>query len=143
MTDQPDLIPQDDNLEQLLDYAAAADEHEVARWESTLTDFVDIWRGALQRREKMSPEDAGRIARQLIAETAHYRGGRAFYLPKDDRLQRALRDDRIWEDYASGRKTHAQLATEHQLTVTAIYNIIAKQKKLRTNSIQRDLFQQN
>lgn len=127
------------DIDKLIQYAASADEQEVLRWESAITEFIDLWAAELQRVEMMSTEDAGRIARQLAAATAHYRGGRSFYLPKDDRLKRALRDNQIWEDSCHNRKTHAQLAAQHNLTVTNIYMILASQTKLRRKRLQPEL----
>jgi len=127
------------DLDQLLDYAAKAGEQDIDRWENSLSAFIDIWAACLQRTEAMAPEDAGRIARALAAETAHYQGGRTFYFPKDDRLRRALRDNQIWEDHIHGRKTHEQLAAEHKMTVTSVYMILARQTQMRRKKLQPEL----
>ncbi|HGX92280.1 MAG TPA: transcriptional regulator [Candidatus Tenderia sp.] len=124
--------------EQLLNYASNADSDEVERWENALAEFVDIWSSLLKRRFQFEPELAGKIARELAAETAHHRGGRSFYLPKDDRLRRALRDASIWQ--AFNGKNQEALAEKHRLTVTSIYMILVKQRKLAKGRNQPDMF---
>ena len=63
----------------------------------------------------------------MLKLIAHY-GGTPLYVPKLDALQKALRDDNLMTDYASGR-TPDQLAHKYNLSVVQVYEIIKSQNR--------------
>ena len=114
--------------EQLME-ATEAENIKPEDWESSLSEFVDIWSSLLSRRHNMDSSRSRLIARDLVIETAHYMGGRAFYLPKTDSLKRAVRDAGIYHEF-NGKNTN-ELARKHRMSQANIYNILSKQKKIR------------
>lgn len=135
---QDELFPNTDDLEQLLEHVGGAEQSK-HRWPKQLADMVDVLAEHFQRRRKMPGEAAAEEATQVVTVLAHYFGGRLTYLPRDEKLRTAMRDNLIWLAF-NGRNVQA-LAHQHQLTEAQIYNIIKKQRKLHTSKVQPDLFE--
>ena len=68
----------------------------------------------------------------IIAELANYFGGRQFYLPRGEVLERNLRDAEIFR--LVGRVKVLELSERFNLTQAQIYNIIKKQRALRRHA---------
>lgn len=134
---QDELFPADDNLEQLLTHMGDAEQGK-HRWPKQLADMVDVLADHYQRRRKMSGGDAAAEATQVITVLAHYFGGRLTYIPKDEKLQLALRDNLIWLEY--NYRNVPQLAHKHKLTEAQVYNIIREQRALHVAKVQPDMF---
>lgn len=98
-------------------------------WPSILAELVDIVADMAQERWHHSPESAIEKAQDVAVAISHYLGGRTVYLPRDDRLKRAIRDIAVYRAFDGSN--HLALAKKTGLTTTQIYNIIAKQRKLR------------
>jgi len=105
-------------------------------WPKTLGNFLAVTENQIQR-SRPDLGDARGLACDVVAAIAHYIGGRQIYLPRDDRLQRALRDYRIYRDFTG--HNHEELALRERLTVIQIYNIVAVQRKLFRARIQPQL----
>lgn len=109
-----------------------------AAWPQTLREMVDLM-CAYNVRQGMPETEALIDAQQRIADFANYFGGRRWYLPRGSRLEKALRDQRIFREL--GIKSAAQLAAEHNLTETHIYDVAAQQKRILLQKRQPQLFQ--
>jgi len=72
---------------------------------------------------------------------AEYFGGRRHYLPRPERLKRALRDDDIYR--RSGQEPVRQLAREYGITESQAYEVIAQQRRIRIARRQADMFSGN
>lgn len=118
--DQVDL----DTLLEHLDHL----EGDPKLWPRTLANLLAVIENQLERSQPSHKGDCGKMARDITAAIAHYLGGRQVYLPRDARLQRALRDHQIYKAHRGNN--HQALADQHGLTVIQIYNIVAKQEKL-------------
>jgi Mor family transcriptional regulator len=114
-------------------------ESDPKLWPKTLHDLMCVMESQIKHRHPEHAKQAHTLARSNVLAIAHYLGGRQLYLPRDDRLQRALRDHLIYERYR-GRANHDSLAAEYGLTTIQIYNIVAQQRKLHTARIQPQLF---
>ncbi len=106
-------------------------------WPSLLAELVDVLVDHFKDREKIEPEKAMSQAQDVIVVIAHHLGGRSIYLPRDDRLKRAIRDAKIYKAFDGSN--HLALSKTTGLTVTQIYNIIEKQRRLRQDRMQMKL----
>ena len=98
---------------------------------------MDVFTDHFQRR-KGQAEDAARVeAQDLIVVLANYFGGRQVYLPRDEKLRLALRDNQIWHNF-DGRDIDV-LEKRWRLTRQQIYNIIAHQRALHKKRVQPEL----
>lgn len=114
-------------------------ESDPRLWPKALHDLICVMESQIKRQHPEQADQARALARTNVMAIAHYLGGRQLYLPRDDRLQRALRDHEIYQEY-KGRVNHDALATQYGLTTIQIYNIVANQRKLHTARIQPQLF---
>lgn len=127
-----DKLP-DDALDHL-------DDPEIrARWPQALVDMLDVMANALARQID-DQDQARKLATVALRALARYHGGRMFYLPKGDSLERALRDKAIWEAHDGRRATVQELAARHGLTEQQIYSILREQRALHRRRIQPTLF---
>lgn len=106
-------------------------------WPQTLADMVDILRATALDRGK-SETEAMLEARRTIMVLAHYFGGQVIYLPRNEKLRLALRNQQIWYEF-KGRNIQA-LAKKHKLTETMIYGILKEQRKQMIMQKQRSMF---
>lgn len=136
---QLDLMGAEDvDLETLLANMDQIDNGDPKLWPKTLADLMSVAQHQLARSLKIKSDEAYPVARDMIAALAHYMGGRQVYLPRDDRLQRALRDIHIYQAFTG--RNHQQLADRYELTTMQIYSILAEQKKLHLARTQPDMF---
>lgn len=120
--------PLDANIDDILSRLDDVDRDDSRAWPQTLADLVDVFTDHLQRRKGHSNEAARVEAQDLIVVLANYFGGRQVYLPRDEKLRLALRDNLIWRDF-DGRNIDV-LKNHWRLTRQQIYNIIARQREL-------------
>jgi len=108
-----------------------------SRWPAVLAELVDILIADWERLG-VDRETALKHAQREVILIANYRGGRPFYLPRGDRLKKALRDREIYLRH-TGRNTEP-LADEYGTTVRHIQRISAEQHALHVKRAQADLF---
>ncbi|MFM5618471.1 Mor transcription activator family protein [Aeromonas veronii] len=139
MEQHQDLFADDHaSLGQLVDRLDQIPASELtAKWPKALSELVDVLACELVR-GGMAQEQAKAQARKLALVQAHYMGGRAYYIPTGDHLKAALRDRAIWDEF-NGRNID-QLARKHGLSVPQTYAVVAEQRKLLVNRLQRNLF---
>ncbi|KJZ07034.1 hypothetical protein TW85_24920 [Marinomonas sp. S3726] len=135
---QSELFQPDDDLLTLLDNIDTLDT-DPRLWPKTLHDLMSVMEAQIKTRHPKLSDNAYEIARTNVIAVAHYLGGRQLYLPRDDRLQKAFRDYKIYHHQFTGNN-HKELALEYGLTSVQIYNIVASQHKLHTARIQPSLF---
>lgn len=98
-------------------------------WSSFLTELVDVVADYQESKKGLEPDKAVEEAQNVIAVISHYFGGRNIYLPKGDRLWRAMRNIAIFK--AFNGSNHTELSIKYKLSVTMIYNIINSESKRR------------
>jgi len=103
-------------------------------WPTLLAELVDRVADHFEGWAKMKPDGAMEWAQNVIVVIAHYLGGRNIYLPRDDRLKRAIRDAMIYRAFDGGN--HLELSRKTGLTTPTIYNIISKERTLRQDRSQ-------
>lgn len=132
--------PMDADIDELLEHIDEAADDPRA-WPASLAELVDVLADDHVERGK-SEDEAFAEARRSVTLIAHYRGGRMFYLPRNDKLRIALRDAHVWRLFTDRgqRLTITDLAVRFNLTDQQVYNIIREQKRLTIKRRQRDLF---
>lgn len=106
-------------------------------WPKLLVDMLQVMQQAYK--------DAGAEldqARELavigLRALANYHGGRTWYLPRGDKLEQALRNAKMWEEFNG--KNVGDLCTKYRLTEQMVYQILAEQRAIRARKIQPQLF---
>lgn len=127
MTEQRDLLGMPEGQE-AIDLALNAPlEVPESRWAGNLASMVAVTRAAYLRMG-MDEDVAAKLATAAVLAQAEYMGGRQLYLPKGDRLRRALRDAEIF--HRAHRGNIDALATEFGLTDSQVYRINREQRAL-------------
>jgi len=141
---QQDILGESSYAEDLADHLDKVPVEIRQKWPKDLAALIDIYQATLKR---MGFEDdkARRIATTLLIEQSTYGGGRYWYLPKGDRLTRAIRDWHIYRDLSQRDENGIQmdvqyLAVKYKLTLPRIYDIISVQKGLDIKRVQHSLF---
>lgn len=106
-------------------------------WPSLLAELVDVLADHYEGRGQMGPEEAMTRAQDVIVVIAHHLGGRNIYLPRDDRLKRAIRDATIYRFFDGSN--HRDLSQKTGLTTAQIYHIISRERTLRQERYQMKL----
>jgi len=114
------------------------DIRQAARnWPSLLAELVDVLEDYFSRRQGLAENTCREMVQDVVVVMAHHLGGRSIYLPRDDRLKRAIRDALIYKAFDGGN--HLALARQTGLTTTQIYNIVSRQRRLKLDRVQMKL----
>jgi Mor family transcriptional regulator len=132
MTDpQRELLPPDDaELSALLDQAGSIDPRV---WPRALAELVDVFADYFLHKPGLDASSALAQAQGVVVVLANHFGGRMMYVPRDDKLRIALRDNEIWRAH-DGRNVQA-LAARYDLTSQQIYGILREQREI--NRVQK------
>lgn len=106
-------------------------------WPKLLVDMLEVMRQAYQD-AGARPDQARGLAITGLRALANYHGGRTFYLPRGDKLEQALRNARMWDEFNG--KNVGELCTRYRLTEQMVYQILAEQRAIRARKIQPGLF---
>lgn len=131
---QLDLVPYDDD--DVPDAAELADVPQAA-WSKVLAGMVDTLSAGFRRRGA-SVEDATEEAQFVVIELANYCGGREMYLPRGQKLMKALRDRRIYLEHTGRNERH--LAERYNITPRQVRQIHREQRALQVARRQGRLF---
>lgn len=106
-------------------------------WPGDLTTLAEVIR--VQMKQEGESDDAVyRQMERVLLVMSFMCGGRNYYLPKGDRIKRALRNKRIYDSFTG--HNHRELCQQFQLTEQKIYEILREQRQLHMNRIQHNLF---
>ena len=133
---QQELLTTDDNLNDLLAHSDQLANDDRA-WPKMLADLIAINVAELKE-NGFEHDEAWRIAKRLIIRQSHFLGGGMVYLPRNDKLKKALRDAQMYHDF-DGRN-HRVLMKKYKLTQQSVYQIVAEQRKLFVDKCQGKLF---
>ena len=133
---QQELLYTDDDLNDLLAHAAK-DEVDLNSWPKMLADLIEVTLAELND-YGLHQDEAWRIAKRLITRQAHYFGGGMMYLPRNEKLKKALRDANLYHDFNGHNQR--DLMKKYKLTQQAVYQICAEQRKLFVKKSQHELF---
>lgn len=140
MTEQQlDMLGASDDFEQLMQELEAlpADQRAQAinRVPALLQALIALYVSELEPLVKR-PE---KVAQRLVIRLANMIDGKYTYLPRNEKLRIALRDIEIYNKHSRGAAI-ADLAQQHKLTTTQIYNILRDQLKAYKARRQLELF---
>lgn len=107
----------------------------IKRVPAMLQSMIALFESELKNR---NVKDSGDLAQRLVIALAHYLGGLQTYIPRNTRLEKELRNIRIYK--AHNGSNIAQLAMEHGLTSIQIYKIISEQLAAEKARRQLKLF---
>ena len=123
--------PMTADIEDVLDHLDQNVRSNDAAWPSTLVNLVDLLSSHFVRRDKLATEVAKVKAQDIVVVLAGYFGGRQVYLPRNEKLRLALRDQQVWHSF-SGFNIK-ELEQRWRLTSAQLYNILARQRKLHSS----------
>lgn len=136
---QLDLFDMDAmSVDQVIDQLGPDQRGDTRMWPATLAELIDVLTDHFQDRMGVDPCDAIAQAQDVILVLSHHMGRRAWYIPGDDKIRRAVRDAAIYK--AFNGSNHVELAKKAGLTTAQIYNIISAQRRLRDEKQQGTLF---
>lgn len=92
-----------------------------------LADLADLIHCRL--RDLLPPTVAADLAHGLVEDVRLKWGGGLIYIPQGARFERQQRDAAIWREF-NGRN-HADLARRHGLTLSCVYDILARERARR------------
>ena len=84
-------------------------------------------------RDLLPPTIAADLARELAEDVRLKWGGGLIYIPQGARYERQQRDGQIWREF-NGRN-HAALARRHGLTLSCVYDILARERARRQTEL--------
>lgn len=124
-------------VDQVLDELGHDLRNDPRSWPTLLAELVDVIFDYLNGLDILDSDKSLTLAQDLVIVISHHLGGRSIYLPRDDRLRRAVRDAVIYRSFDGSN--HLDLARKTGLTTTQIYNIISRQRRLRYDKKQMSL----
>ncbi len=137
--EQKDLLGDHSYTDDLASHMSEIPAEVRKKWPRDLTALIDIFSAALNRMG-YKEEEAQKISLTLLHEQSMYCGGRYFYLPKKDALQRAIRNIDLHKDWAEKGVQPSELATKYDISVKQVYLIIEEQRAYCRKRIQPELF---
>lgn len=137
MAEQSDLLGRDAANEADALGAGLGDVAE-HKWAPLLAELFDAIESAY-RRQGQGEDQAASLAAVAVAAVAFAVGGKVVYIPRGDRLKKALRDNEIHSRWQRGA-TPEQLAEHYQVSVIHAYRIIDQQRRLHLAKTQGRLF---
>lgn len=81
----------------------------------------------------LPPDLAAALALELAEDVRLKWGGGLIYIPQGARFERQQRDAAIWREF-NGRN-HATLAHRHGLTLSCVYDIVARERARRQSEL--------
>lgn len=94
------------------------------RWVATLPRLIY----ALENRLQIEGIEPFPLIETILADLAHYFGGRQYYIPKGSALVTYLRNIQIYQEF-KGFNSY-ELATQYELSVRQVDNIVADMRQL-------------
>ncbi|KEQ19186.1 Mor transcription activator family protein [Endozoicomonas numazuensis] len=111
--------------------------HQKHLWPGDLVELAEVIRAQLLREEVKDDALYLQMERVLLA-MSFLCGGRNYYLPKGERIKKALRDKRIYDEFDG--KNIRGLSNHYKLSEQKVYEVVREQRQLHKNRIQHNLF---
>ncbi len=119
--------------------ARMEDPSVLARWEGTLVEMSSLAENKLLQLLPGMADTVPKIAREMVYAICQTMGGAVVYIPRGDKLRRALRDAEIFREWRDKNVRPDALARKFDLSSQAVYDIIARQRALHRQQ-EPDLF---
>jgi Mor family transcriptional regulator len=102
-------------------------------WPKLLVEMLQVVQAAYSE-AGAKPDLARGLAITGLRALARYHGGRTFYLPRGDKLEQALRNAQIWDEFSG--KNVGDLSAKYRLTEQMVYQVLAEQRAIRARCIR-------
>lgn len=96
-------------------------------WPKILLELFDVLANFYEKRIDLDPGSAANKVKDVILSIARHQGGKAVYMPRNDKIRLAIRDQAIFK--AFNGSNHIELSLQSRLTVTRIYSIIHRERR--------------
>lgn len=137
--EQKDLLGDESFTDDLANHLNDIPAEVRKKWPKDLAALIEIYGGELSRLGYDSSE-AQHISYRLLAAQSMYCGGRYFYLPKKDALEKAVRDIELHKDWADRCMPVSELSAKYKISAQHVYRIIDEQRAYYQKRIQPELF---
>ncbi len=111
---------------------------ETNRWPKQMARITDTLLAiAREQLRGLDDDKIRRLAALQMAAVARVYGGTMFYVPKDERLRKAIRDLRIWCEHdgtVDGPNGIRSLARRHRIATYYVWEILRRQRVLHQES---------
>lgn len=111
----------------------------VEHWERGMAEMADLLADELRQAQvDVPPALAGRLAWRICREF----GGKSWYIPKGEKLERARRELTIYAEHDGtrhGPNGIVALAARHGLSEIYVYRLLDRQRELRRKQLQSEL----
>ncbi|MDG4811678.1 Mor transcription activator family protein [Hydrogenovibrio sp. 3SP14C1] len=127
------------SIDEILKHSDDLDIEDIKqRWPARLVEIFDVISMTLDRKACIQGSDKSELASVIVTAIAFHFGGRNFYLPSNEKLERAIRDIQIWKDFTGNNIP--ELSKKYKLSEVSIHNVLATQRKIRHDKVQPKLF---
>ncbi|KUJ73911.1 hypothetical protein AVO42_00375 [Thiomicrospira sp. XS5] len=114
-----------------IDGLEAADMRKI--YAPRLVEFYEVHSHILNKVAGITGDDNHKLAAALVAAIGNYFGGIPFYLPHNDKMERFMRDVRIYKAF-NGSNVN-ELSKQFKVSHQTVYTAIAKQRDLRQKKL--------
>lgn len=128
-----------DKLDPAKVLAQMSDPVVLSRWEGTLVEMSSLAENKLFQLLPDMTDTVPQIAREVVYAICQTMGGAVVYIPRGDKLRRALRDAEIFHEWRDKNTRPDKLARQFNMSSQAVYDIIARQRELHRQQ-EPDLF---
>lgn len=118
--------------EDLLEHLDEIPDECRKKWPKDMLALIALFQRALKR-HGIDEKQACGFAHVLLAELADYCGGRNIYIPRGEKLKRAIRDVDLFRDFNDHGMKVKELAIKYKITMQHVYRIINEQRAIRTS----------
>lgn len=126
------------SMEEMLKHLQDLDVEDLKQlWPARLVEFYEVLSHSLSKSGSITGKENTQLSAVLVTAIANHFGGCSFYLPHNEKLDRAIRDIKIWKAFTGNN--HAKLAKQYRVSEMTIRTAIASQYKIRHNKIQPKL----
>lgn len=114
-------------------------------WPARLVEFYEVLSHSLEKVGHIKDTEKDRtntiLTAAMVTAIANHFGGVSFYLPHNEKLDRAIRDIKIYKEFTGNN--HGKLAKKYHVSEMTIRTALANQYKMRHKKIQPSLFQED
>lgn len=128
----------DASIEQVLahiDQLSADDLKHI--WPARLVEFFELTAHTITKVQGLDEKQVHQLSAALVTAIANHFGGMSFYLPHNEKLEKAVRDIKIWHEFKGNNID--RLAKKYRVSEMTIRTAVANQLALRRAKLQPQL----
>ena len=111
-------------------------DNDTHKWPNTLLEIMELNQRVLVAAGIPAAQSI-ELSQQLTREYARTFGGLQMYCPKQDKIEKTIRDRSIYHEYQTGKA--AELARKYNLSEVQVYSIYKQQRALHQQKLQPQL----